>query len=349
MRRLYPQEGAGLVLIMLVVLALYAMTIGPSSISLAQIVQSILLKISSSFRGVVTANLPSWQETVLWQVRAPRVVVAALAGASLATCGAALQGLFRNPLASPDVLGFAAGAELGAAIAIFTGVSSTYSFGLSGFAILGAALTMAFVYGIAMRQGSAPMVTLLLVGVAATSLCYALMSFVLALALQQWEIGTAIVYWTLGSLEGRTWDHVLLLAPVFTVSFALIIAFHRELDILLLGEIHAVAVGVDVPRVRFWLLAATAALVGTSVAVCGGIGFIGLVVPHIVRLLIGPSHRHLLPLSALGGALALVGTDLLLRSPFLVGNPIPVGALTASLGAPYFIYLLARQRQAMNL
>jgi iron complex transport system permease protein len=340
--------GTGLAVALLCGFVLYGVAVGPTAISVTQTVQAVLIRISPALAGLLTNDLAPWQQTVIWQVRIPRVLTGALVGASLATSGAVLQGLFRNPLASPGILGVSSGAALGAALAIFFGLSTLYIWALPGFAIAGAALALGFVYGIAMQGGHAPIARLLLVGVACESLAGAMMSFILALALQQWEVGAAIVYWSIGSLDGRTWAHVLLIAPVFLAAQTMVMCYSRELDILLIGEVHAMSVGVEVPRVRFHLLAATAALTGTAVAVSGGIGFIGLVVPHIVRLVAGPHHRHLLPLCALTGAVVVVGADLLLRS-MLTDSSIPVGALIAALGAPFFIFLLIRQKQALNL
>lgn len=284
---------------------------------------------------------PTWQQTILWQVRLPRVLTAALVGAALALSGAVLQGLFRNPLASPSVLGVSSGASLGAVIAIYLGISAQQVWALPLFAFAGAMTTLFLVYAIATHRGQTPIATLLLAGIAVGAFNVAMSSFVLALALENWEVGRTIVYWTMGGLDGRTWDHALLIAPVLFVGLALVRAYQRELDALLVGEIHAAATGVDVPRTRLVLLLATALLTGAAVAVAGGIGFIGLVVPHIVRLLAGPHHRGLLPLAALGGALTLVAADWLLRGVFAEQN-IPLGVITAAMGAPFFLFLLLR-------
>lgn len=286
---------------------------------------------------------PAWQSVVIWQVRLPRVLTGAMVGAALAVSGAVLQGLFRNPLASPSVLGVASGASLGAVLAIFFGLAATQFWALPLFAFIGALLTLFVVYGIATRGGHTPVATLLLAGVAAGAFNVAMSSFVLAIALQNWEVGKSIVYWTMGGLEARTWDHVLLIAPLLAAGLALVMAYPRDLDALLLGETHAASLGVDVARTRLVLLLVTALLTAAAVAVAGGIGFIGLVVPHIVRLLAGPHHRRLLPLSALLGALVLVAADLALRI-LPAADEVPLGVVTAVMGAPFFMYLLLRQR-----
>ncbi|TVQ85674.1 MAG: iron ABC transporter permease [Chromatiaceae bacterium] len=318
--------------------------VGPADIRPADILALVLAQWQSLWPGEPLApTLPTWQQTILWQVRLPRVLTAVLVGAALAVSGAVLQGLFRNPLASPSVLGVASGASLGAVLAIFFGLAARFTWALPLFAILGAMATLFLVYGIASRRGQTPIATLLLAGIAVGAFNVAMGSFVLALALESWEVGRTIVYWTMGGLDGRTWDHVLLLTPVLCAGLALVLAQQRALDALLLGEVHAAALGVDVARTRWLLLIATALLTGTAVAVAGGIAFVGLVVPHIVRLLAGPQHRRLLPLAAVGGGLILAGADLLLRGLFGEHN-IPLGVVTAALGAPFFLFLLVRQQ-----
>jgi len=315
---------------------------GPAAIGVGDLTRALVQPLLSS------EHLPGWQAVVIWQVRLPRVLIAAMVGAALAVSGAVLQGLFRNPLASPSVLGVASGASLGAVLAIFFGLAATEVWALPLFAFCGALLTLFAVYGIATRGGHTPVATLLLAGIAAGAFNVAMSSFVLALALENWDVGKSIVYWTMGGLEGRTWDHVLLLAPFLVGGLVLTMVYPRDLDALLLGEAQAASVGVDVARTRLVLLLVTALLTAAAVAVAGGIGFVGLVVPHMVRLLAGPHHRRLLPLSALMGALVLVTADLALRTWF-AANEIPLGVVTAALGAPFFLFLLLRQRGLMSL
>lgn len=328
--------------------ALVAVAVGPAPLNTAQAAFSLLRGVCAGCSNGWGVELLPWQHTIVWQVRLPRVLVAMLVGASLAMCGAVLQGLFRNPLASPSVLGVSSGASLGAVLAIFFGLAAVSIWTLPLFAIVGAGATLAVVYGIASAGGQTPMATLLLAGVAVGAFNVAMSSLVLALALQQWEVGRAIVYWSMGGLEGRTWLHVGLLAPVCVLSLGVMLAYRRDLDILLVGEVHAASLGVDVGRARLNLLVATAVLTGTAVAVSGAIGFVGLVVPHIVRLLVGPHHRRVLPLSAVLGALVLVTADLALRAVF-ADNNIPTGVATAAMGAPFFLFLLLRQRREMRI
>ncbi|MEM9388710.1 MAG: iron ABC transporter permease [Pseudomonadota bacterium] len=336
------------VLSLLVVVALVAVVIGPAQIGLRPTLQIVAnLFTGGRLEGWLGDVLP-WQTTVVWQVRLPRVIAAVLVGASLAVSGAVLQSLFRNPLASPSILGVSSGASLGAVIAIFLGLAASSVWALPLFSFVGAGLTLAVVYRIATAGGHTPMGTLLLAGIAVGAFNVAMISLVLALALQHWEVGKSIVYWTMGGLDGRGWHHVLLLLPVFLASSAAIVCYQRDLDILLVGQVHASAVGVDVSRVRRNLLLVTAALTGCAVSVAGGIGFLGLVVPHITRLLVGPHHHRLLPVSAALGALVLVGADLVIRGDASYAV-VPLGVVTSAMGAPFFLFLLLRQRQLMRV
>lgn len=296
----------------------------------------------------VEATWRPWEETVLLRVRAPRVAVGALVGAALALSGAALQGLFRNPLADPGVLGVSAGAALGAVLAIHAGLAARSIWALPAMAFVGAAATAFAVYAIATRRGRTPVGTLLLAGVALGSLNVSLTSAVLALALANYEIGRAMIYWLMGGLDGRTWDHVRVAAPAVLLGAAVVLAHARDLDAMVLGETHAAAVGVDVQAVRRRLVAATSLLAAAAVAVSGAVGFVGLVVPHILRLLVGPAHARLLPFSALGGAAAVVAADLVARTA-IAPEEIRLGVITAAVGAPFFLWLLVRRRGEVAL
>ncbi len=287
---------------------------------------------------------PAWEGTILLQVRLPRILVGMCVGGGLGLCGGALQGLFRNPLADPAILGVSSGASLGAVIALYLGLAVQTVWALPLLACLGAGVTAFVVNAIASRRGQTPVGTLLLAGVAMSSLMTALTSFVLSLALANYNIGSQIVLWILGGLDGRTWDHVKLVAPATCIGGAFILAYARDLDVLLLGELHAASVGVDVSQVRRALLITTSLVTGVGVAVSGAIGFVGLVIPHILRLLIGPHHRWLLPLSMLVGAAFLVLTDCLART-LIAPEEIRLGVITASIGAPFFLFLLLQHRR----
>lgn len=312
---------------------------GPADIPLMNI--GIILK--QALFNTAESAVPNWQTSIICDVRLPRVVIALFAGASLALCGLVMQGMFRNPLASPSVLGVSSGASLGAVIAIYLGASLVSAWAIPLFAFIGASLSLTIVYRVASTRGQTSVATLLLSGVAMSALNVAATSLLLALSLSNWDVARMIIYWTMGGLDGRTWDHVLIILPIVVSGFVFLLFYSKQLDLLLLGEQHALSVGVDVKRVRRNLLIISTAMVGASVSVVGGIGFIGLVVPHIMRLLLGPAHRYLLPACLLAGAITLLGADLFINR-FFSGQAIPLGVVTAALGAPFFLFLLIKQR-----
>lgn len=334
-----------LLVLLLFLILVFSLFQGPANIPFSSIVALLAEPL-----GVenTQADIRPWMHSVLTDVRMPRLLVGALAGASLAVCGAVMQGMFRNPLASPSILGVSSGASLGAVIALYLGLASISIWALPVFASLGAALTLFIVYRVASQRGHIAIGMLLLSGIAIGALNSAASTLILALSLNNWEVGRLIVYWTMGGLEARTWSHVLLLLPTAVISISGLLFFARTLDALLLGEVHAASIGVDVAKARRQLLIITSLLVGVTISVCGGIGFIGLVVPHILRMLLGPQHRYLLPACALGGAICLVGADLLLRT-LLAEKAVPLGVITAMLGAPFFLFLLIKQRVSAEL
>jgi heme transport system permease protein len=331
--------------ILLLSLMIASLFQGPANIPLDKALSILFDQFGWHF---VSEDTRPWMQTVLLDVRMPRILVSTLAGACLAICGAVMQGMFRNPLASPSILGVSSGASLGAVAALYLGLASVSIWILPVFASAGACLTLFLVYRIASQRGQMALGTLLLAGIAIAALNTSVTSLILTLSLDSWEVARMIVYWTMGGLDGRTWDHVSLLAPVAISGIALLLVFSRNLDALLLGEVHAASVGVDVVRTRRRLLVITSLMVGITISVCGGIGFIGLVVPHILRLILGPHHRYLLPASALGGAIFLLGADLLLRT-LVPEKLIPLGVVTAMLGAPFFLFLLIKKRWSVQL
>ena len=314
-----------------------ALLVGPTRLSIGEVVGAL-------GRRLAGREAASWRDTVVVSVRLPRALVALLVGGGFAVAGAALQGLFRNPLADPGVLGVSSGASLGAVVAISAGIAGHAIWTLPFAAFIGAAADVLLVFGIAARRGRGRLFsgTLLLVGVAVGALNVSLTTFVLSAALARYDAGRQIVYWLLGALEARTWDHVLLGAPAVLIGVAIINAHARELDALLLGEMGAASVGVDVARVRLRVVLASALVVGASVAVAGPIGFVGLLVPHLIRLAVGSAHRALLPLAFLGGGLFLLLADVVART--IPSREIPVGVVTAAIGAPAFLILLLRRR-----
>jgi iron complex transport system permease protein len=291
---------------------------------------------------------PSETDVVLiWIVRTPRVLVAALVGAALAIAGAQMQGLFQNPMASPDVIATSSGAALGAVLTIAMGLAQLSLLWLPLGAFAGALLSLGIVYGLTTRGGQTPIAILLLAGVALNSLIGAMIALVLTMHGVRFEIAQEILFWVMGGLDSRMWTHVWICAPCILVGIAVAIMFARELDLFLAGEETAASLGVEVQRMKRIVLVTAALLTSAAVAVSGVIGFVGLIVPHIVRLLVGPAHRRVIPASGLIGAAFLVITDLIART---IRQPeeIALGIITASLGAPFFLYLLVKQRREVG-
>lgn len=328
-------------LALLVGMMLAAALIGPAQIHLPHVGQILLAQFHLSNDN---PTYPLWMADVLLHVRLPRILVAACVGAALAISGCVMQSLFRNPLASPSILGVSSGASLGAVVALYLGLAALNIWLLPLFAFAGAGLTLLLVYLIAVRGGTTQLTSLLLAGIAISALNGALSATILAMSLDNWQVSRMIVFWSMGGLDARTWDHVSLILPITLLGLVILWSNTHALDSLLLGEVQALSLGVDVAKVRLQLLMVTAVLVGSAVSVGGGIAFVGLLVPHIFRLLMGPHHKYLLPAAALGGALFLVLADLILRRFFYDKN-IPLGVITAAFGAPFFLYLLLKQRR----
>ncbi len=283
------------------------------------------------------------QETIVWQIRVPRVLGAALVGAALAAAGVLFQGLLRNPMADPYLLGTSGGAALAATLALL--IPTTV--GILGFTLVpiaafaGALGAVLLVYQISRIGSRTPITTLLLAGFAASSMMASVMSFLMLMnqnALQR------VVLWTMGGISANGWDSLVVVTPLVLVGVVASYALTTDLNAFLLGEEHALALGVAVERQKFLVMAVGALLTGTAVAISGLVGFVGLIVPHILRLVVGPDHRLLLPASTLSGAVFLVLADLVARMA-LAPSEVPLGVVTALIGAPFFIYLLRRTKR----
>ena len=272
---------------------------------------------------------------IFWQLRLPRVLMSVLVGAVLSACGAAYQSIFRNPLTDPYVLGVSSGASLGATVAILMGLDAVL-WGVGGMALLSAQLTVAVIYRIASIGNRMHTTTLLLTGVSLTLLISALISFLMVLNHEKMD---AIIFWTMGSFAHASWPDIVILAPVALAGIAVVMWHSRDLNLLLVGSEEAQSMGVEVERVKRTLLIATTLMVAFAVSACGVIGFVGLIVPHAVRLVAGADNRRLLPYSILIGALFVLLCDTLARY-LLRPSELPVGSLTSIVGAPLFIYLL---------
>jgi iron complex transport system permease protein len=332
------------------VLLIFSITIsiamGSASIEPGVVVRVLLSHLlPSGWVDVSAVGEP--QQAVIWLLRTPRVLVAALVGAALAVAGAQMQGLFKNPLASPDIVGTSAGGAFGAVLAIATGLATRSLFYLPAFSFVGALIALFAVYVISTRHGRTPIATLLLAGVALSALIGAATSFIITMTWVRYEVAQEILFWLLGGLDNRTWAHFLLAVPCVVVGTLVSMAYTRDLDLLLNGDETANSLGVEVEHVKRLILTSAALLTGTAVAVSGVVGFVGLIVPHMVRLLIGPAHRRLIPASALTGATFLVLADLLART-LLRPEEIRLGIVTAAFGAPFFLYLLLKHRREIG-
>ena len=294
----------------------------------------------------VDLDVSSTFEKIILNIRLPRVLVAGLVGAGLAVSGVVMQSIFRNPMADPGIIGVSSGGALGGVISIYFGLTAYGSFmtPLLGFA--GALFTLFVVYVISTSNGRTSILTLLLAGVAISSFLSACSSLIITYSnlaqLQQ------ILYWLMGDLNGRDWDHLKLMIIPIVVSCGIFYFYRNELDILLLGEEEAKNLGMNVHFTRNFLLIVASVLTGVSVSLTGAIGFVGLVVPHMIRLMIGPSHKLLIPASILGGAIFLILADFISRM-LIRPAELQIGIITAFFGAPFFIYLIILNKRKEQL
>ncbi|WP_427109375.1 FecCD family ABC transporter permease [Lysinibacillus xylanilyticus] len=285
---------------------------------------------------------------ILWKIRLPRVLLAGLVGASLAIAGAAFQGLLKNPLADPYTLGVSSGASVGAVLTIFFSISLPVvgHFTLPTFSMIGAILTMVAVMGFArIVDRSLKMETLILTGVIFSSFLGSLISLMIALSGEELR---QVIGWLLGSVSMRGWPYVQMIIPFVIIGSIMLWTQRRELNVLLYGEERAKHLGVNVKRSKYIILVGGSMLTGAAVAVSGTIGFVGLVVPHMTRMVWGSDHRHLLPLSFLNGATLLIICDLIART-IIVPRELPIGVITAFIGAPVFSYIFYKQRRSKGV
>jgi iron complex transport system permease protein len=337
--RIYSLLG---LLVLLVLIIILATSIG-----------SVHIPLSTTF-SILLDRLPfveiaqTWQDTIatiIVDIRLPRVILAGLVGAALAVAGATYQGLFRNPLADPYLIGVAQGASLGAVIGFLLPVAGKVAgFGLIPLlAFAGALLSTIAVYLLARVGKTLPVTTLILAGVALSALLGSIVSY---LVISSGEQMHSIIFWLMGSFSLSEWSEVGVVLPYVAAGTAVIIVFARLLNVMQLDEEQAQQLGVNVERLKIILLAAATLITAASVAFVGTIGFVGIIIPHAVRLIWGADHRFLLPLSLLTGAIFMILTDLIART-ILSPAEIPIGVITAIFGAPFFLYLLRRRKKAI--
>lgn len=327
------------ILICLVIVWLCTIT-GAASVSVEdanRILMNKLFHLNISLEEISQGNI-----TIIWNIRFPRIILGFIAGAALAVSGAGYQGIFKNPMADPFVLGVSSGAALGAAV----GIICHFTFRIGVFnstmllAFVGSFAALILVYSISRVGRKAPVATLLLSGVAINSTLSALMSFLMMMNKQSMD---QIMFWTMGTLNGKGWNQIKAVLPWVIVGLLIMMLSSRELDVMLTGEDTATQLGVNIEFVKRKILFASSLLTASVISVTGIIGFVGLVVPHVVRLFTGPKHRRLLPVSLIFGGAFMVICDTLARS--LTTSEIPVGIITSICGGPFFLYLLRKSKK----
>lgn len=324
--------GLLLLVILLFLVILLSCSLGSADLSMMDSLRILLLQKNEEV-----------YQTIIWRIRLPRILFAGISGFGLATVGTAFQGLFKNPLADPHILGVSSGAALGATLAMLSGITLHFA-GLgviSIFAFIGAILTVLFVYQISGRGGNVPVVNMLLAGTAMSTLFSSMISLILSMKQDQVQ---KVYMWTLGSFSSATWTKVFFLMTIVSISSLILYFYHREMDILVTGIESAESLGVNTKKIRKIILVIASLSVAACVSVAGIIGFVGLVVPHWMRILFGPKHAYLFPLAGLCGASFMILCDTVART-LIAPSEIPVGVITALIGSPYFIFLLQRNRK----
>ena len=333
--------------IMLAATMLFSLASGASDASALAVVNNWLFSTSPDDALSIRDSI------IIYDIRLPRVIRGVLIGAALAVSGAVMQGLFRNPLADPGLVGVSAGSSLGAVSVIVLGATLLAPltallgiFTLPLAAFFGGLATTLILYRISTRQGRTSVATMLLAGIALAALAMALTGILIFLADDRQL--RDLTFWGLGSLAGATWQKIAAIGPIIVAALAVTPFLARGLNALALGEATASHLGVPVQRLKYTAILSVAAAVGASVAVSGGIGFVGIVVPHLLRLLIGPDNRYLLPASALLGACMLLLADAVSRT-IVAPAELPIGIVTAVVGAPFFLWILLRRRGILDL
>jgi len=336
--RLYAIVGLA---VLLVVIGALATTVGSVNIPILTTCKVMVSKLPFVH---IAQTWPRSTETIVMDIRLPRVILAGLVGAALAMAGATYQGLFRNPLADPYLIGVSQGASLGAVVGFLLPISWNIMGGVGViplFAFIGAIVSAAIVYGLARVGSASPVTTIILAGVALGAFLGSVVSYLLVSSGDKLH---GIVFWIMGSFSLSQWSDVRLVLPPVAVGIGVIFLYARPLNVMQLGEEQAQQLGINVERLKLILLTAATLITAAAVSFVGIIGFVGIIIPHIVRLIWGADHRFLLPLSVLTGAIFLILADLIART-VQAPTEIPVGVITALCGAPFFLYLLRRKKR----
>ena len=332
-----------ILLIILIVLIIVAASIGAAKVSLKDTSLIIASFIPGVNNFINTARLDLRHIVIISQIRLPRIFLSIFVGIALASAGVIFQGLFRNPMADPFVIGVSAGAAFGATIGLvfITGVGLLGFSTTTIFALLGALATTFLVYSISSARGKVSVTTLLLSGIALSAMLSAMTSFIMLFRTQDMQ---KIIFWIMGGLTAASWYKFNIIAPIVGVLIIISGFYMRDLNIISLGDERAVQLGVQTERVKKILLIMASLIAALAVSVSGIIGFVGLVTPHILRLIVGPDHKILYPTSAIAGGIVLLMSDTLART-ILMPREIPVGIITSIVGVPFFLYLLIKLKK----
>ncbi len=329
-----------LLTILLAIMVVIALSVGAVRVQIRDGIRILMSAIPYLGQRISLEDIPKSHETIILSIRLPRVLLAGLVGFGLSLSGAVLQGVLRNPLADPQVLGISSGAAFGAAVAITFGLTYS-SFGIGGIAgasFIGALGTIFCVWRISFSAGKSSLIGILLAGIALSSLLTSAITMIMVFDREKLEI---VYMWMLGSFSAAGSLRVIFMSFFAVIGMLGILPFSRTLDIMMTGDDAAKSMGVDVEVMRRWMIIVSSLIVAACVSVSGIIGFVGLIIPHVVRLISGPGHRRLLPLTCVVGAIFMIACDTIART-IAAPSEIPVGAITAVLGAPYFLFLLAR-------
>lgn len=329
-------------LFMLVSSIILCSTLGTANISFLESLH-IIVKNTPLIGNLFHYEFPISHKLIVLNIRLPRIMLASLVGMGLSIVGASFQAMFKNPMADPYVLGISSGSALGASIAIILALDNSFSgLGLTTLmAFVGALITTLIVYNIAKTGSKLPVNTLLLAGISVSFLFSSIISLIMVFNRKELE---KIIFWMLGSVSAASWKQVTVLIPFIFVGLMIFMSLSRDLNIMLTGDDTAKSLGIEVENMKKIILVVSSLVVAACVSFSGIIGFVGLIIPHIFRLILGPDHRVLIPFSAVGGAIFMILSDTLART---MASPaeIPVGAITSVIGAPYFIYLLIKNKK----
>ena len=332
-----------IMLLILILLIIAAASIGAAKISLKDTGLILASFIPGLNHFIDTSRLDPQDIVIISQIRLPRIFLSIFVGMALAAAGVIFQGLFRNPMADPFVIGVSAGAALGATIGLvfITGVGLLGISTTAVFALVGALGTTFLVYSIAKTRGKVSVVTLLLSGIALSAMLSAITYFIMIFKVN--DIAK-VIFWIMGGLTSASWNRFIIMAPLVTVLVVISGFFMRDLNIISLGDKRAVQLGVQTEKVKKIMLVMASFIAAVAVSVSGIIGFVGLITPHILRLIVGPDHKILYPTSAIAGGIVLLMSDTLART-ILMPREIPVGIITSIIGVPFFLYLLVRSKK----